>query len=591
MGVMTVGPEPFGSFTLNDVRSHFITFCPHCSTGLKIRSVYKGRAIRCKQCHDKFWVGEADGPHTTNSNGGGAIFLAQAPPKEAPIVVTCPGCAATLRVRHSLVGHRVACKRCAHVFICSCPMESPLDQAHAGPPATTSPGAVPSESQSKHVESDTRFKALQSESDRLLAENQQLKTRKQQLKIRKQQLKTELQGLKDAYDRLSSENQKLRTALDRTQEAHDRQSEQLDRATAEVEGIRAELGEVTPAEVRSLADERASLRFEVERLGGEIQHLRDEQSAHDHAADQLKRRHADLNAALAEVDRCAGLLKERDEELDTARADLHRLDVNRQKVLYEAEQLRFALAEREETMRDEASRLRAEGERLRSEVEDLRRTLDHLERTHGDEHARLEHQLHETQAQSQDVEVLRGEADRLRTEREQHRAEGERLRSEVEELRRTLEHLERTHRDECARLHAELTVFAQKHDRIRHDESIRLLVEQQEPHQELVDGLTQLVAASQTSVDAPRSRPRLAFESNETFPSSPHTVEQAEPPKDEPAPSAEPPLSADAELQAARGQVDQLIRQLARSEKRQNELASMLEGFGVQFSAGRFKNR
>jgi DNA-directed RNA polymerase subunit M/transcription elongation factor TFIIS len=122
---------------LNDVPTHFVTFCPRCSTGLRVRSAYKGQQVQCKQCNDTFPAEEADGPHTTNSNGGGAVLLAQARPKEARIVVPCPECAATLRVRHSYVGHRVACKRCAHAFIASWPTESPLHPAHACPPATT----------------------------------------------------------------------------------------------------------------------------------------------------------------------------------------------------------------------------------------------------------------------------------------------------------------------------------------------------------------------------------------------------------------------------------------------------------------------
>jgi len=122
---------------LNDVPMHFVTFCPRCSTGLRVRSAYKGQQVQCKQCNDTFPAEEADGPHTTNSNGGRAVLLAQARPKEARIVVPCPECAATLRGRHSYVGHRVACKRCAHAFIASWPTESPLHPAHACPPTTT----------------------------------------------------------------------------------------------------------------------------------------------------------------------------------------------------------------------------------------------------------------------------------------------------------------------------------------------------------------------------------------------------------------------------------------------------------------------
>ena len=141
MGLTTVGTEALRSFTLNDVPLHFVTVCPHCSTRLRIKSVYKSQSVRCKRCNDKFWAEEADGPHTTNSNESGVVQLAQAPPKEDRIVVTCPGCTATLRVRQSHVGHRVACKRCTHVFIGTWPTESALDPGLAGSPATTTPGA------------------------------------------------------------------------------------------------------------------------------------------------------------------------------------------------------------------------------------------------------------------------------------------------------------------------------------------------------------------------------------------------------------------------------------------------------------------
>jgi hypothetical protein len=116
-------------------------------------------------------------------------------------------------------------------------------------------------------------------------------------------------------------------------------------------------------------------------------------------------------------------------------------------------------------------------------------------------------------------------------------------------------------------------------------------VERQEPHEELVEGLAQLISAEQTPIDAPPSRPRFTFQSSESFPSSPQTAGQADPPEYEPAPPADPPLTADDELHAARSHVKELIRQLAQSEKRQLEMASMLDVMGVQFSAGRFKNR
>jgi chromosome segregation ATPase len=468
------------------------------------------------------------------------------------------------------------------------------------------------------------------ENEQLKARKRQLKTGKRQLKARKQQLKAELQGLKVAHDRLSSESQELRTALDRSQAAHARLSEQLDRATADLEGIRAELGGLKPAEVRSLAEERASLNSEVERLGGEIrllrdeqsahdraadqvkslaeereslrsqverfgaeiQQLRDEQSAHDRAADQLKRKEADLNAALAEVDRFAGLLKERDEGLETARADLHRLGVDRQSALDEAERLRSTFAEREETLRADSGRLSAEGDRLRAERDALRRALDHAEHAHRDELTRLEQRLEYAREQSQDIEALRGERDRLRADGEQLRAEGDRLRREVEELRRALDHVERNHGDDRPGLHTELAVFAEKYDQILYDESIlRLFMEQQEPHQELVEGLAHLRSPRQAPIDAPSPQPRFASPSNETLPGSPQEAEQADPPEHEPAPSADPALTADDENQAARGDAEERERRLATWGKRHAEMAPMLEGMGVHFSSGHFKKR
>ena len=180
-----------------------------------------------------------------------------------------------------------------------------------------------SASQGSHDAPYSPIEALEYQRDRLLEKNQHLKARKQQLKC-------DLHGLRAAQDQLSSQNQELQAALDRAQTARDLLGEQLRRVTVDLEGIRAELGEFTPADVRSLAAERASLKSEVERLGAEIQILHDEQSAYARAADQLKRRDADLDAALAEIERFAGLLKDRDERLETARTDQHRWGVDRQ---------------------------------------------------------------------------------------------------------------------------------------------------------------------------------------------------------------------------------------------------------------------
>jgi len=129
-------------------------------------------------------------------------------------------------------------------------------------------------------------------------------------------------------------------------------------------------------------------------------------------------------------------------------------------------------------------------------------------------------------------------------------------------------------------------VLAKKHDQIReHDESImRFLMEKQEPHEELAEELAQLRSPRRAPINAvPPSRPRFAFQSNESVPSSPQTGGQAPPPENEPAPTADPALTPDEELRAARADVVELKRQLARYEKRQHEMASMLDGMGFRF--------
>ena len=122
---------------MNDVPTHVVTFCPHCSTGLRVRSATRANGSgvndamipsRPKRQTDRTrqtrtGTDRSSWPrHGRKSRGSSSI---------------CPECAATLRVRQSYVGHRVACKQCAHTFIASSPTESPLHPAHACPPATT----------------------------------------------------------------------------------------------------------------------------------------------------------------------------------------------------------------------------------------------------------------------------------------------------------------------------------------------------------------------------------------------------------------------------------------------------------------------
>ena len=147
-----------------------------------------------------------------------ALTSTQSSNRADRIVAVCPGCQATLSVRRVYIGHDVQCKQCGHIF----------------------PIAAPADTQSKPVE-DRKHEKLLDEHGRLTAEHGQLQAK---------------------YDQLEAENGRHSTAQNQL-------SEQLSRVTDELNTIRAELGILAPAGVRSLAEQRESLRTEVQRLRDE----------------------------------------------------------------------------------------------------------------------------------------------------------------------------------------------------------------------------------------------------------------------------------------------------------------------------------
>src|ERR1700734_1352678 len=109
---MVVGPDAGELACMNATQTHFIAVCPHCSAGLKVRRVYLGQRVVCKQCSQDFIGEERDGPSTMAFGGGEAGARVPAPPQEDGIIATCPTCRATLRVRPRYIGNNVICKEC-----------------------------------------------------------------------------------------------------------------------------------------------------------------------------------------------------------------------------------------------------------------------------------------------------------------------------------------------------------------------------------------------------------------------------------------------------------------------------------------------
>src|SRR5262249_27657489 len=118
---------------MNDVQTHFVAVCPHCSTGLRVRRAYIGQLVVCKQCNMSFRAEEADQPSNVGSGEVGAGSPIQPWPQERTMAAPCPSCQPSLRARRSYIGHHVTCKQCNHIFVVSPPAES--GPGPAAPPA------------------------------------------------------------------------------------------------------------------------------------------------------------------------------------------------------------------------------------------------------------------------------------------------------------------------------------------------------------------------------------------------------------------------------------------------------------------------
>lgn len=384
---------------MNETQTHFDASCPYCSTQLRIRRGFAGQHVQCKHCNETFVAKETDGPVGAASGEVDAVRPLPPASKEERVVVNCPSCQATLSIRRAYIGRQVRCKQCDEIFLAS-------DSAAA---TDLSP-----EGRRDRDGDDTERVALQAEVDRLSSENQRLRNEHNSLSTDRERASTESERLKAELDRQELEANRLRGALDR--------------ATTDLEAIRAQLGEISPAAVRPLFEERASLIAEIDRLRDEIQVFSDEQSARDRTAGERDRQREEvLIAARAELDRLTGLLAEREAELEEARAEPDRLNADRQRAV------------------DEADQLRIERDRLRSDVENIRRSLDDLAQDHREELSRRDEQLREV-AHARDS-IL---------------AEGDQLRNESDGLRRALEDLEQRRRDELGRLDAELAGVAEQ---------------------------------------------------------------------------------------------------------------------------------
>jgi len=452
---------------MNETASHFISVCPNCSASLRVNRKHVGQDVICKHCQHTFRAMMTYEQTTTSSAERTAEPSIQPLPPAERIAVSCPGCRATLSVRRVYIGREVRCKQCDNTFLVPAPALSAPEESSAA--SSPQPGI---ERESDGTETEREL--LRAQHDQLLADHERLQIAHNELDANHDRLKVDFEQLKTGYDLLKTE--------------HGHLLKQQDRLTTELDSIRDCLGTISPEQVRPLAEERESLRAEVNRLRDEMNVLVAERPARALLAAELAQRDVELTGARAERELLAKQIEQRDKDLRTVRAerdlltrqieqrdkdlktvraecdllatqveqgevDLNvalveqgRLSIERKNVVKEVEQLRSALEERDRAMRSSTDALRAE-------ADGLREALDLAEQTHHDDVARLNEQRNLAHEQGENVVALQGESAQLR--------------AEVESLRQALGLAEQAHRDDRDQLSAELAALGERHRQLQ----------------------------------------------------------------------------------------------------------------------------
>jgi hypothetical protein len=317
------------------------------------------------------------------------------------IVVVCPHCQATLRVRRVYIGNPVRCKSCQQDFTVAV-----TPDAVAQPTADVTRNLAESPTQNHETEGEIR-------------------------------------RLREEIDRVRTERNDL--------------CQERDRLTIQLNEIRASLGDVAPAQVRPLVEERDSLRIQVVRLGDEIRDLRADQSAQALRTAELEGRVAELNTVRRELAVLSSKLNEREVELDSARSLHAGLSQEHQTAHEEVKALKATLDERDRAIERQADQHHAELESHVQALNDARQLhREALERHKselvalGDRHERIqeEHQASEdlcTQLKAQILELEQAQErinseyqSAVETARAQQRDEREGFTKELNEIRASL---------------------------------------------------------------------------------------------------------------------------------------------------------
>jgi len=244
------------------------------------------------------------------------------------VVVTCPTCKATLKVRRVYIGNAVQCKQCGQIFTV------PADVDTQPMPAVN------------HTARDLPSRSPQANLD-----------------ARSQQSGSSHNVLLDQVAQFIASSNDLRSAHDRLQAEHDELTEKVKLQEDDLCAVRAERDALS----RDLSEHSSELdaaRFELVQW-----------------AQRIEQSNADLQAACQERDQLGQQLEQCRNDLGVARADLGRSESERRTALDTVEQLRHELADHDALLnaeRTERQQLAAELRALRANAEETARVAEQL---------------------------------------------------------------------------------------------------------------------------------------------------------------------------------------------------------------------
>ncbi|MGC8643936.1 MAG: hypothetical protein ACP5XB_29100, partial [Isosphaeraceae bacterium] len=157
---------------MSETPSHFIAVCPNCLVTLRVPYSFSGNHVHCKHCDHRFRVLAPDDltKTPTSAEWPPVPRLPERPAVER-MIVTCPGCSASLSVRKVLTGQHVRCKNCNHKFLVEKIASLPASPMSAAPERDVfdhlyAPGEQMAPAQTPSG-SDSELAAIRAERDQL----------------------------------------------------------------------------------------------------------------------------------------------------------------------------------------------------------------------------------------------------------------------------------------------------------------------------------------------------------------------------------------------------------------------------------------